>query len=483
MRIWLPRTMTGLVAAGCLLAAMPLLAAVVLAGVALERLSRQGEALVEEGVTVARLGSELRDDVGNLERNARQYVALQDPALLEVFFDRLRETEVTLGRIEARKGLQAPFVEHMTRLRQGLAQAARDWMQGLPDAEALAAAADRIHTLTPETEAMIAAGRESVDDHVEELREATTVARRVMLLSALALIPLTAVLAFGFSVAVTRPLKRMSRGITALGNARYEQPIAIVFPSEMRRLGERLDWLRRRLAQLDADKDRFLRHVSHELKTPLASLCEGAELLREGSLGALTPRQREVAQIMAESAAELVASIDNLLAYAEWREERRQAQMAWFETRPLAEEVLAAHVLTLARRQLSAELELQTPRLFGQRSQLRAALGNLVANAVKYAPAGSVIELRAAALDGHFELSVRDRGAGVPDSDKERIFEPFVRGSHAEASAIRGSGIGLSIVKEAALAHSGNAEVEDAQPGARFKLAWPCPQPGPQLGP
>lgn len=477
MRLWLPRTMTGLVAAGSVLVALPLLAAVVLAGLALGRLSLHTQLLIDEGLTVTRLGSDLGDRVSTLERNARQYLALGDPALLEVFSVRERDAAQVLEQLANRAGLEASLAEHLAHVRQGLDEAGHVWSTSR-NREALEAAADRIHSLIPEAQAIVIAGHEAVDAQVEQLREAATIARRVILLTTLALVPLAALLLLGFSIVVTRPLKRLRVSIAALGNACYEQPIAIEFPKEIQHLGEQLDWLRRRLAQLEADKDRFLRHVSHELKTPLASLHEGAELLREGSLGALTPRQREVAQIMAESAAELSALIGNLLAYAEWRQEHRQAEMTWFDARPLAEEVLAAQTLSISRRRLSAELELSWPRLFGSRTQLRAALGNLVANAIRHAPAGSAVTVRADVHDGHCELSVRDRGKGVPDDEKEKIFEPFVRGSYDQDSEIRGTGVGLSIVREAALAHDGMVDVEDAAPGAIFRMRWPIPQSG-----
>ncbi|MGH8444064.1 MAG: sensor histidine kinase, partial [Solimonas sp.] len=243
------------------------------------------------------------------------------------------------------------------------------------------------------------------------------------------------------------------------------------------RLGEQLDWLRRRLAQLEADKDQFLRQVSHELKTPLSSLREGAELLREGSLGELTPRQREVANILAESTVELEALISNLLAYAEWRAERKHAERAWFDPRPLIEELLSLHTLPMAKRQLRAELRAEHIGLFGQRSQLRLALDNLITNAIKHAPPGSVIEIHVSTPDNHCELAVRDYGRGVRDAEKQRIFEPFVRGGEAEEQGIRGTGVGLSIVREVMLAHGGTVGVEDAGPGARFRLLWPCPRP------
>ncbi len=464
--------MTGLVAAGCLLAAAPLLIALVMAGIALRDLSHRAELLVEEGLAVTSLGAELQDHIYNLIRNARQYEALNDPELLPVVSERMRETHKTLTRIGARSGLHTTFVEHVARLRKGLIESEELWNESL-QGPALAPAIERFQTLGPEAEAIVQAGHEALNDQVRELREASASARRVLLLSAVALLPLTALLVFGFSVAVMRPLKRVSAGISALGHAEYSKPIEVGFPREMQRLGERLDWLRRRLAQLESDKDQFLRHVSHELKTPLSTLYEGSELFREGSLGQLTERQQEVAEIMAEASAELSAQISNLLSYAEWRDERRQGDPAWFEARPLIEEVLANHTLSLSRRQIAAELDIRAPRLFGHRSQLRAALGNLVANAVKYAPEGSAVVVHTDVRGGCCELWVQDSGRGVPDHEKNSIFEPFVRGAAEEASGFRGTGIGLSIVREAALAHGGTVGVDDAKPGARFRLRWP----------
>ena len=477
MRLWLPRTMTGLVAAGCLLAAIPLLAALLLAGGALDRLSDHTERLVREGVITARLGAELRDQLQDLERNAEQYAALGDAALLDVFADRRRAAEQTLRAI-AKSG----DPDQARRLQLQLAEAAERWLAAIAD-EAPVDAQGAFGALAVEADAIGAAGRATIDRQLDEIARATDAAHAVMLLSALALIPLTALLAFGFSVAITRPLRLMSQGIAALGRGRYEQRIEIAYPREMQLLGERLDWLRRRSAALEDEKDRFLRHVSHELKTPLSTLQEGSALLRERSLGALTPQQQEVAHILGEAAVELGALIGNLLSYAEWKQEARKPDMAWFETRTLISEVLISHRLPLARRRLTVELGVRSPRLFGQRSRLRVALDNLIGNAIKHAPEGSTIEVRAGVTENSCELCVRDHGRGVPAQEQGRIFEPFVRGTEAEESAVRGTGIGLSIVKETARAHDGTVEVQDANPGATFRMVWPCPPGGLLAGP
>ena len=476
----MPRTMTGLVAAGSVVVAIPLIAAIFIAGTVLERLTLDAERLVEKGVSLANLAARLQDDLNGLDRSARQFIILDDPELLDVFFARVNQMQRTLQAIEE-GGFEASFAEPLLVLgvRKGLAEAADQFVAGLANNEPLAPAADRIAALKADVEAIADAGRATVDADIARLRETSEQARHVMWVSSVALVPLTALLALAFSLIVTRPLRRMSRAIATLGHAQYNQPVRIEYPLEMQLLGEQLDWLRRRLAQYEEDKDRFLRLVSHELKTPLASLHEGAALLAEGALGQLTARQIEVAQILVESTTELSSQIDKLLTFAEWREGHRQTELTWFDLQPMVEEVLSAQRLPMANRGLSAEVNLNVPRLFGQRSRLRVALDNLVSNAVKHAPQGSAIVIEAKMNGAHCELSVRDSGRGVPKHERTRIFEPFVRGSESEESGVRGTGVGLSIVKEAVLAHGGDVEVEDAQPGARFRLTWPCPQPQP----
>lgn len=465
--------MAGLIAAACLLAAAPMVVAVVIEGVALNRLAQQTEAVVARSTALARLGTALQSELDGVERGARQFIALEDPKLLDVFIARVRALESTLQRIEteAHPGTAQPAVQ----MRRRLSAIMERWFRGLTYGESLVPVADEFSALAANVEAIGAAGRAAADSEIERLRRTNDRALRVLWGTVIALGPLTALLAFAFSRAVTRPLYKLSRGIAALGHTQYGKPIEIRYPREMQRLGEQLDWLRRRLSDLEEDKDRFLRLVSHELKTPLASLHEGSSLLSDGALGPLSTRQLEVARILTESAGELASQIDNLLAYAEWREGYRLAELAWFEVEPLLNEALAAQRLRMRSRGLSAELDVHGPRLFGQRPRLRVALDNLLANAVKHAPVGSTIEIHAGVHDRQCELWVRDSGRGVRAQERDRIFEPFVRGSETEESGVRGTGIGLSIVKETVLAHGGDVMVEDARPGARFKLMWPCP--------
>lgn len=473
LRLKLPTTMTGLIGVGCLLVAVPLLIASLLAQLALERIAKQTESIVEEALSLNRLTTTLGNGLDGLERTSRQYLVLQDPVMLEIAEVRWAEAARTLDGIEAR-AREPALKPSVQALREGFLAARASWQRGRGDPTAMIEAVERVHTLIPHAEQLLEQSGQHVDARLQALRHDSRSARHDMLLSALTLIPLAGLLGWACSVIITLPLKSLYRAIATLGRGRYTQPVAIRYPREMQRLGEQIDWLRCRLARLEADKERFLRQISHELKTPLSSLREGVSLLHEGSLGELTTAQREVAAILSESSVELESLIYNLLAYAEWNARKDSSSREWFEVMPLISEVLAQHTLAMSKRGLRAQLQVEAEHLYGRRDQLRVAIENLVSNAIKHAPDDSTIDIGTRSAQQQCLVTVRDHGRGVPMQRRDAIFEPFIRGGEPEEQGIRGTGIGLSIVREVMHAHEGSATVEDANPGAIFRLVWPC---------
>lgn len=476
LRRLLPKTMVGMIATSKLFAMVPLLVTLIVLGVALDKLLVLSEQLVSDGQRLEQFGAQLQDQLGDLERVGRQFLALEDPELLPVFDRHLRSAQQTAIMIQ-RETLPDAAALPARHIVEGLAAVEREWNPGPASAGLLPAAIARVQALNADAERFVVQGRLAIYERVQHLQDQSALARRMLLLSALIMIPLTIGLTLSLSLLITRPLKELRSSIAALGTSNYEDPVVIQYPRELARLGEKLDWLRRRLRELEADKDRFLRHVSHELKTPLASLREGTDLLLEESFGTLNARQAEVAQILAESAQDLNAQIRNLLAYAEWSSSQRDITMSWIDSRILIDEVLNSQRLPLSKRGLEVQIELRTPHLYGQRWSLRVSLSNLLSNAIKHAPAGTAIDIVVDRGYGRCTLSVRDRGRGVPRADRERILQPFVRGAEPEEAGIRGTGIGLSIVSETVRAHGGVLEVQDANPGACFVLDWPCPMP------
>lgn len=474
----LPTTMSGLVACSTLLAVTPLLIMLVVSGIALERLLVRGEKLIADAQHIEVQGARLQDDLEGLERAWRQYLVLRDPSLLVLIESRLGSV-AQRSRALLQEDLSNSLHEPAQQLLDAVAGIGQEWFLREAGAIPRSELVTLMQLLHIEADRIVTEGRLSIYRQVGELQRRSAAARqRITVATALAL-PLTLIVTWLLSRIITLPLQGLRASVSALGTANYDVPVRIEYPRELARLGDKLEWLRVRLRVLQADKDRFLRHVSHELKTPLASLREGTDLLLEQSLGSLTPTQTELAHLLAESAQDLDAQVRNLLAYAEWRSGQHDIDMSWIDTRILVDEVVRAHRLTLAKRRLQVVYDLRTPHLYGNRLNLRVSLSNLLSNAIKHAPADSAIDIVADRDPRGCCLSVRDRGRGVPVPDRQRILEPFVRGTEPEESGARGTGIGLSIVSETVKAHGGTLEVSDAEPGARFALYWPCPPASP----
>jgi two-component system phosphate regulon sensor histidine kinase PhoR len=224
--------------------------------------------------------------------------------------------------------------------------------------------------------------------------------------------------------------------------------IAIVLVSEKER-------------RISALKSEFVANVSHELKTPLALIRMFAEMLQSGRVQTDAKRQEYLDVIVRESE-RLSALIENVLDFA--RLERGRGSYEFAEGDIGDAVARAANVYRYRAERVGVRLvvdvEPKLPRAHIDERAIQLAVSNLVDNALKYAPDGEEIIVRAASDGDAVRVDVVDRGPGVPPEDRQRIFERFVRlTSRVGESQVRGSGIGLALVKHIAESHGGRAWV------------------------
>ena len=244
-------------------------------------------------------------------------------------------------------------------------------------------------------------------------------------------------------------------------------------PADVRRVSQQLEWLRLRLTELDADKARFLRHVSHELKTPLAALREGVSLLEDGVTGALNPAQREVAQILQQNTVALQGQIEALLRFNAAAFEARELRRERTALLPLIEEQIDAQRLQWQAQGLKVQAEGEAVTVTVDRVKLGTAIANLLSNAIRFSTRGGTITIAVSSSPGLACIDINDAGPGIAPNDRDRIFEPFFRGERQPEHAVKGTGIGLSIVQEYIAAHGGNITLLPEGPGARFRIELP----------
>ncbi len=217
----------------------------------------------------------------------------------------------------------------------------------------------------------------------------------------------------------------------------------------------------------------FVANVSHELRTPLASLRAMAETLRDGGLQDRALAERFVDQILQEvdRMSRLVADLLDLSSLEAGVVRLRQEEL---EAGELVEAVAQRFRELASRKGVRLVVRRQEARVRGDPDRLEQAVGNLVANAVQYTPAGGRVEVGVEVHGDEVQVVVQDTGPGIPPEHLPRVFERFYRVDPSRSRAEGGTGLGLAIVKHVALAHGGRVEAGNRPGGgARFVLALP----------
>jgi two-component system sensor histidine kinase GlrK len=306
------------------------------------------------------------------------------------------------------------------------------------------------------------------------MRRTAERAQRILWLQLAATIPLGVLLAVGVTLLIARPIRQLDQAIRRLGAGEFDGDIRVGGPADLKYLGGRLEWLRERLIELEQQKRLFLRHVSHELKTPLTALREGSELLADETAGPLSAGQREIVGILRQNSVRLQQLIEDLLNYHRAQESVGRLELAALRFERIVEQVLEDHRLAARARGIRVELHLERVVLHADKEKLRAVVANLVSNAIKYSPDGGIISLALHSEGDEVVLDVEDAGPGIPPEDRERIFDWFYQGEHVHRGRVQGSGLGLAIAREFVVAHGGRIEVvDDLAAGAHFRVTLP----------
>jgi two-component system sensor histidine kinase GlrK len=429
--------------------------------------SREGTA---QAIALSTAAQSLSERSLTMERAARQSLVLRDSQLRQRFSEAASQARDILQRLQDNE-LPPEFAQNWREQMQAVAELLdgppetaldreRDVARAFRELDGHSAAiAQKVQSIIAARNAALQAGFQRSQ---EQLTQVVTGA-----------ILLAAGMALGFGVWLAKPFKRLERAIVSLGENRLDQPIDIVGPSDVRRVGQQLDWLRLRLTELDADKARFLRHISHELKTPLASLREGVSVLGDGVAGALNPDQAEVVNILQHNTQVLQTQIEALLRFNAVAFEARQLRRERTDLRGLLDDLVEEQRLHWQAHGLQVRVEGDPVWLQVDREKMASAIGNLLLNAIRFSPQDGTIRLVLLGLPGRVSIDIVDQGPGVAEADRDRIFEPFFRGQRQPDGAVRGTGIGLSIVHEYIVAHGGRVELLDSPAGAHFRIELP----------
>ena len=468
-----PQSFLKLLLIGFVVVAAPLVVALVNAAISMQRLAGMSESAIDQAAQAARGSRLLMEQVQAMERVVRQYVILDDRGLLEDY-DKIR---VSFKRTTSELSLLSLDELQLSELNRAIdkEQALYEQLVTQPPQAERRKLVDGYIDLSGLAKSVLHESNLLIDREVERMREAAAATQRTLFMQLLAAFPLGLAVAAVFAFLIARPIRQLERAIRRLGAADFSAEVKVQGSADLQFLGERLDWLRRRLAELEEQKARFLRHVSHELKTPLTALREGSQLLADGAAGPVTPQQREIVAILQTNSVQLQRLIEDLLHYQRAVAGVEQLRLGKVDLAQITRGVMDGHKLNAAGRAVKLALESSpTTPLLGDAEKLRVVVDNLVSNAVKYSRDNVSVSI--APRERDVVLEVADDGPGVPEADRDKVFDWFFQGERPAAARVKGSGLGLAIAREFVVAHGGTIEAL-AGPGGRFRVTLP------QVGP
>jgi nitrogen-specific signal transduction histidine kinase len=226
------------------------------------------------------------------------------------------------------------------------------------------------------------------------------------------------------------------------------------------------------LARLKSD---FVANVSHELRTPLALIRLYAETLELGRINA-QEKYHEYYRIIREESERLSALINNILDFSRIEAGRKEYEFKETDLAQLVRSTLNSYRFQIEQHGFAFEekISCDIPPVLVDREAIARSLLNLVNNALKYSKDQKYIGVSLYRSNGSVNLEVQDRGIGIPKNEQEKIFEKFYRCGDPLVHNIKGSGLGLSLVRHIARAHGGDVLVESApEEGSKFTIALP----------
>ncbi|MGB1030899.1 MAG: histidine kinase dimerization/phospho-acceptor domain-containing protein, partial [Pseudoalteromonas marina] len=215
-----------------------------------------------------------------------------------------------------------------------------------------------------------------------------------------ALIPLTLLVGGGFLWRISGRLRELTHVIDKLGQGHWQQKIQVRGSSELVELGNKLEWVQAQLHMLEQQKDTFLRHVTHELKTPLASMVEGTDLLVDEIVGPINSEQQAVLELITQSMVRLRAMIESLLSYNAIRTSKQSLSELNFNVMMNKIERHFEHRLSARDLSIVWVNELPNKTLFISIELLEMVLIQLTSNALKFSPEHESVTIKASLKQG-----------------------------------------------------------------------------------
>jgi signal transduction histidine kinase len=435
-------------------------------------------------------------DLDLVEEHARKSFALADRDYLRLLQEYRKDFENSLMTLKNRANSSKEqaalgrlvnqwndFNQHLTALQEQLPLGGTS----LPDI-----LQEDLKSLNTEIRSVYQANLDGMASKVEKSRSTGETAVLVLWVTTLVVFAIGILVSFLIYRSISKPLAHLTEGTRAIAEGKFFYRLDTTRDDEFAQLAKDFNSMTRRLDELDKLKKDFVSHVSHELKSPLASMRETIQLLLDEIPGPLNEKQKRFLDLNRQSGARLASMIGNLLDLSRTEAGVMEYELKSRDLIPLVRSAVEELEVQAQEKQIKMQSSFpETPVMVEcDGDRIMQVMVNLLGNAIKFSPKASTVRVTVEVISAmpagipKFWLEnlsknerkepfglvmVGDSGPGIPDTDKEKIFEKFHQVKQGTKMPGQGAGLGLAICHSIALAHRGAIWMEDNPGGgSRF---------------
>lgn len=275
---------------------------------------------------------------------------------------------------------------------------------------------------------------------------------------------------------IARPLQKLGEKTNEVAAGRFPESFYLKAPYEIERLASDFNIMIRRLKESREQKEEFVSNVSHELKTPLSSIKEAAQMLKEGVFDNDPENSGRLLDIINAESERLITSVNGIIEISRLDINDAPYEMQAFDLGGVLKEIIKKTEPIAAAKKIKVMQDIaeELPEAFGAAEMISRAAENLISNALKYTPENGMINISAKKTDERLLLvSVKDNGRGISGEDLPHIFERYRRGRNQQGD-VKGTGLGLAIARKIISRHGGEIWAKSRQgEGSEFLFTLP----------
>lgn len=474
-------SLKALIVLGFATAVIPLFLGVMYAAYGLRETAELGRTINSQVFEQTKTIRTVLQKSSDVERKARLFVLLSDPALRQPYERESYES----ARASFKQSLSDLLKLHVDNKIALLVNELSE-KENLIYQQIIGSETDNSFTL-PIDEAFLGFRESSnvlsreFEDHVEhtfnELRQLSESLEQGLLIKGAILLLLSCALVFALLRALSGSMRQLDTAIRRLGSSELQEPIEVNGPADLRYLGERLEWLRTHLIALESSKQQLMQNLAREIEQPLQHIRHGAEQLHAPTEQLASTADTDLTLQMEASVDKLKTVSEQLLKYSQIQSSQPSQDIEILNMHELVEATLEHFKDTLQAKSIDIKKLIKPLQIEGIAEQCRGIVEELLANAIQFSPEKGEIRIMLRDSGDVMELEIEDDGPGVDPDIRLQVFEPFYRGNPADKPE-RGDnhGLGLAMVREYVAHHHGQIEFIDPRQdhsGARVRVQIP----------